>query len=57
MESDLIQDKMDDVKLDIKFLEAMFKSFAAAVHKGMDWRSSISFPLFQVTRALLSIRR
>jgi nucleotide-binding universal stress UspA family protein len=49
VEGDLIQDKIDDVTLDLKRAEAKFKSIAAAVHKGVDWRSSVSFPLSEIT--------
>jgi nucleotide-binding universal stress UspA family protein len=48
VEGDLIQDKIDDVTLDLKRAEAKFKSIAAAVHKGVDWRSSVSFPLSEI---------
>jgi nucleotide-binding universal stress UspA family protein len=45
MEGDLIQDKIDDVKIDLKRAEAKFGRVAATVRGGAVWRSAIHMPL------------
>jgi nucleotide-binding universal stress UspA family protein len=44
----LVQSEFADVEADLARAEAKFRGIAAAVHKGIAWRSAIQFPVPQI---------